>query len=324
MQQVWLSVDDLTRTYVQASRGIWIEAVFGVHALRYREGDSLFAGWRRQAYGRVGSVMDHLVELWPRPSVSGHRPGLLTESDHPEEIDALRFAPGWSDLADRARAELVIEALHTYTKLAVEPYWDAVQAVLEGARARLVRISGEAGVEALLSSLHPAIRWRPPWLEIGEPATGGDIDGRTADVRSGPDASGEERLDGRGLEIVPSFFCPPGYPLVRWADREDAPDVLFVPAARGLRLGQVVVADGAGRRALGLLVGQTRASVLRVVSDGACTTSELARRSGISVSAASQHARVLREAGLIRSERHRSAVIHTLTPLGAQLVGRSF
>jgi DNA-binding transcriptional ArsR family regulator len=59
--------------------------------------------------------------------------------------------------------------------------------------------------------------------------------------------------------------------------------------------------------------------VLASVADG-CTTTELARRAGVSLAAASQHAAVLRGAGLIASRRQGSAVVHVLTPLGAELL----
>ncbi|GDY53473.1 hypothetical protein SVIO_040960 [Streptomyces violaceusniger] len=72
-------------------------------------------------------------------------------------------------------------------------------------------------------------------------------------------------------------------------------------------------------RTLGKLVGQTRSAVLLEVGGG-CTTSELARRVGVSLASASQHASVLREAGLVHTLRQGSAVLHTLTPLGAALL----
>jgi DNA-binding transcriptional ArsR family regulator len=58
---------------------------------------------------------------------------------------------------------------------------------------------------------------------------------------------------------------------------------------------------------------------LRSIADG-CTTTELAARVGVSVAAASQHATVLREAGLITTRRQGSAVLHSLTPLGVELL----
>ncbi|MFB7796087.1 ArsR/SmtB family transcription factor [Streptomyces sp. NPDC056086] len=64
-------------------------------------------------------------------------------------------------------------------------------------------------------------------------------------------------------------------------------------------------------RTLGKLLGPTRAACLRVIEDG-CTTGELARRLGVAPPTASEHATVLREAGLITSIRTGSAVLHTL------------
>ena len=71
--------------------------------------------------------------------------------------------------------------------------------------------------------------------------------------------------------------------------------------------------------ALAALVGRNRAAVLRTIADG-CSTTELAGRVGISLAAASQHASVLRDAGLITTHRQGSAVLHVLTPLGAELL----
>jgi DNA-binding transcriptional ArsR family regulator len=71
--------------------------------------------------------------------------------------------------------------------------------------------------------------------------------------------------------------------------------------------------------ALAALVGRNRAAVLRATAHG-CTTTELADRVGISLASASQHASVLRDAGLITTRRQGSAVLHVLTPLGAELL----
>jgi DNA-binding transcriptional ArsR family regulator len=59
--------------------------------------------------------------------------------------------------------------------------------------------------------------------------------------------------------------------------------------------------------------------VLRALSTGA-TTSEIAQRLAISPASASEHATVLRNAGLIASGRERNTVIHALTPLGQTLL----
>jgi DNA-binding transcriptional ArsR family regulator len=72
-------------------------------------------------------------------------------------------------------------------------------------------------------------------------------------------------------------------------------------------------------RALASLLGRTRSAALQAIADG-CTTSELAQLIGVSVSAASQHATVLRNAGLITTQRDGKAVVHTLTLLGSSLL----
>ncbi|MFK0284096.1 ArsR/SmtB family transcription factor [Streptomyces sp. NPDC090499] len=76
--------------------------------------------------------------------------------------------------------------------------------------------------------------------------------------------------------------------------------------------------QGAGA-SLTSLLGRTRATVLRAVAAGA-TTGELARVAGVSASSISQHTSVLREAGLITSQRQAASVLHTLTPLGASML----
>ena len=91
---------------------------------------------------------------------------------------------------------------------------------------------------------------------------------------------------------------------------------LILPAA-DVRGGHLWAASRGS--ALAALVGRNRAAVLQSIADG-CTTTELARRVGISLAAASQHASVLRGAGLIATRRQGSAVLHVLTPLGAELL----
>jgi DNA-binding transcriptional ArsR family regulator len=98
---------------------------------------------------------------------------------------------------------------------------------------------------------------------------------------------------------------------------EGAAPRLVLPAAGD---GPVHLWDGPRPRgALAALVGRNRAAALGAIADG-CTTTELAERVGISLAAASQHASVLRGAGLIASRRQGSAVLHVLTPLGAELL----
>ncbi|MFC8665453.1 hypothetical protein [Streptomyces sp. NPDC057199] len=90
------------------------------------------------------------------------------------------------------------------------------------------------GVEALLSTLGPSLRWRPPHLEAEYPL------------------DRELRLDGRGLLLVPSVFCWQA-PITLTDPR--LPPVLVYPVARTHHWWLPQQA-GAGPRTLGRLIGQ--------------------------------------------------------------------
>jgi DNA-binding transcriptional ArsR family regulator len=188
-----------------------------------------------------------------------------------------------------------------YRTLALAPYWSRIQAAVDADRTRRARALLDGGVEGLLASLRPTMRWDAGVLE----------------VLDYPDTR-ELHLDGRGLLLVPSFFC--ARTPVALLDPA-LPPVLVYPVDR---LGGLVPEPGngagpasatGGREALAALLGRTRAAVLEATDDG-CTTGEVARRLRISPAAASQHTTVLRNAGLLVSHRERNTVLHTLTPLG--------
>jgi hypothetical protein len=122
-------------------------------------------------------------------------------------------------------------------------------------------------------------------------------------------------LGGRGLLLVPSVFC---WRVPVTLIDPGLPPVLVYPVTRGPDWWQPA-AGGRGAKTLANLLGPTRAACLRVIENG-CTTTELARRTGVSPPTASQHAGALREAGLTASTRRANTMLHTLTPLGAALL----
>jgi DNA-binding transcriptional ArsR family regulator len=74
-------------------------------------------------------------------------------------------------------------------------------------------------------------------------------------------------------------------------------------------------------RSLANLLGRTRSSVLTTIAESPhLTTKELASLLGISPAGASQHATVLREAGLISTRREGGAALHTLATAGFALL----
>jgi DNA-binding transcriptional ArsR family regulator len=154
------------------------------------------------------------------------------------------------------------------------------------------------GVEALLRTLRPAAAWSAGELQV--PAH----------------RDQELRLDGRGPRLIPSYFCVSG-PLTMF-DPALTP-VLIYPVERPP---DAYPARHTRPGALGALIGTTRAAVLQAVHTNPRTTEDLARRVGISAASASEHASVLRQAGLITSRRDRNRMEHLVSPLGLALLGQ--
>ncbi|MET7372515.1 ArsR/SmtB family transcription factor [Micromonospora arida] len=328
MLKIHFSGEDILRTRVApAADPVW-ELVLSLHVLRGRTRDPLTANWRRSVARdlRQDSGSEQLRLLFALNPPRGYFPDFLTPyasvDGFEAGLDALRSTPVEllhrdlsvlaaenqlpSSAAALARGEVsalhhLAESMEQYRSLAISPYWSRIQAAVAADRARRARALLDGGVEGLLTSLRPAMRWESGVLE----------------VRSYPH-SRELHLDGRGLLLVPSFFC--AATPVALLDPA-LPPVLVYPVDR---LGALVSADasaasGAARESLAALLGRTRAAVLQASNEG-CTTGEVARQLNISPAAASQHATVLRNAGLLVSHRERNSVLHTLTPLGRAML----
>jgi DNA-binding transcriptional ArsR family regulator len=223
-----------------------------------------------------------------------------------EWIDRRHRLPplAWAMAEAGGRPELAEATQVAYQEL-IQPFWPRIRASLHAEQAARRRTLAAEGPGALLASLQgPLIRWRPPVLEILRP---GQV---------------EMELGGRGIALVPSVFVGRAPSLHENPNDEDEMPRLVLPA-EGAGRARLWAASreraGARGSALAALVGRNRAAVLQSIADG-CTTTELARRVGISLAAASQHASVLRKAGLIATRRQGSAVLHVLTPLGAELL----
>ena len=129
-------------------------------------------------------------------------------------------------------------------------------------------------------------------------------------------------VSSQGLTIFPTAFSPFCAVWINYEpDRGMAVQGLMVPVT----ISRHAFETGPERRgdSLADLLGPTRACVLRACLDTPLTTTALARSVGISNSSASEHATVLRSAGLITSERHGNQVIHHTTQLGAALAHNS-
>ncbi|MEU9114309.1 winged helix-turn-helix domain-containing protein [Streptomyces sp. NPDC048483] len=211
---------------------------------------------------------------------------------------ATRPLPPWiRDMAEGSSRSLgrLAGVLQRYYEAAVAPYWPRVQGRIEADRAARGRALLDGGADRLLASLPPMLRWRAPVLEADYPV------------------DRDLHLNGRGLLLLPSYFCR--RTPVTFHNSELTPVLVYPVEHQTPRL----TPSAPPERCLGRLVGQTRSAILQGIGVG-CTTSELARRVNVSLASASQHATVLRDAGLLVTLRQGNAVLHTLTPLGAALL----
>lgn len=336
MARLQLNAEDLAKVVVGSSWGPFNEALMSLVHLGSQRGNSLVDGWRQAMRGRLDSRMMPLMAL---VSLQGFVADLHTvvgeASVIPDALDQLERAPSkhvrlelaelrpsstWAqrwfrDLSDGdrgARRELV-DLLRHYASTAIDPFWGPISAYLEAERARCARIMATEGVGSLLGKLHPKIRWRPPFLDTN-----------TDDVEVGTKAGEAQSVHiagGRSIVLEPSVFCP-NHPWVlsNLLDKTQ-PQYVVYPALRNMADATTLWTDRLrpGRQALSRLLGTTRADALDVVAD-TCTTTELARRLGVSPATASHHVGILRDARLIDSTRDGVAVRHRLTGLGAALL----
>ncbi|MFI8964886.1 ArsR/SmtB family transcription factor [Streptomyces sp. NPDC053493] len=322
MLRIHFTGNDLAGVRMAAQPDVLWETILSFHRLRDRRGSVVYGEWRSEARIRLGAETRLLAALVPG---RGYFPDFLTPPQGilglDEGLDAVRATPpgrlhtelaligaarsgrpavpsALRALADGGTEPLgrLLAALRSYHRAAVEPYWSHIQARVEADRAMRGRALLDGGADELLASLPPMLRWRSPVLEADYPVD--------RDVH----------LDGRGLLLQPSYFCR-GTPVV--LRDPGLPPVLVYPITH---CEAPTVRPPGGLPSLAKLVGHTRSAVLSAIGEGG-TTSELARRAGVSLASASQHAGVLREAGLVATLRNGNAVLHTLTPLGAALLG---
>jgi hypothetical protein len=192
---------------------------------------------------------------------------------------------------DTAILEKLVQALRDYFELAVAPHWPVIRAQVDADCDQRRRILVDGGVYALLNSLRPMLAWSTPAFA--------ETDGEEQGLR----------FHGARIVLLPAFFSlspavvtvPPSQPARL--------GLSFHPA---LRTGARQVAPGHRRRP-GQGTGRSaradegcRAATMAA----ACSTSELATRLGVTLSAVSRHTTVLRQAGLIITRRYRNTALH--------------
>lgn len=322
MLRIHFTPRDLARTTISTKPAPSWEILLSLHMLQHSEGRLIFEDWRRAVRTKVSpDQMRLLLELTPP---KGYSPDFLTPAESPPDFEtALEMtlstprqelrsqlellskyrpvSPWTRELAEGNSSSLhkLGRAIRSYHDAAIAPYWKSIGTHVSADHAHRGESLARHGVDRLLSTLHPRVRWVAPVLQV--------LDMQDRDLY----------LDGRGIELQPSAFCWQVPTKLR--DPQLKPILVYpIQHAPGI-LRQAGADLGATADVLGSLLGSTRASALEATVTG-CTTTELARLCKISPAAASHQATVLREAGLITTRRIGAAVRHEITQLGIWLL----
>lgn len=328
MLRVHFTSEDLARVRVRAEPDPLWEVLLSLHLLQTQQGAVEFGAWRGGARSAPLPFVRMLTTL-ARPK--GYSPDFLTPPTDAADLDtaldgllstgkrqlrtdigalAAEVAlPSWVGGVADGDVEMLRRlagGIRRYHDTVLAPYWPTIRAHVVASRARQAELAVSGGLEHMLDTLHPGVRWQDSTLEVPYPV------------------DQDLHLDGRGLTLVPSFFCWENP--ITLADPGHAP-MLVYPVERGLdwasRGGEPQ--SPPGTRSLAALLGRTRAAVLLTIAERPhLNTTELAHTLGVSPASASQHATVLREAGLVITHRHNGSALHVLSTRGTSLFGQPY
>ena len=330
--RIYFTAADLGRVRLAGQTDEMWEIVLSLHMLQTRDLPLIFDGWRRRSGQaiRARDITEDVSGLTALNPASNYFPDFLTPVGYGgglvAGIDAVRSTPAW-----RLRAELsrvrhsaalpgwthllaagdgdavshLCHQLRLYHHTVMAPFQPYIDHQLARVRERHLGHLATGGTESLLASLGPWCTWTPPVLRAPYPF------------------DRDLHLEGRGLLLVPSFFCA-RYP-VTFCDRELQP-VLVYPITHDPRwTGDPADSAATGLGSLRNLIGDTRVRILELTATTSFVTSgTLARRLHLSAPTVSHHTRIMRDTGLIHTVRDGQTVVHNVTSLGIALLTNTF
>lgn len=320
MWRIHLSTDDIRRVRLAPAIDPMWELVHGLQAITNGVGGLVFDPWRRKVRLHRPArwrALQTLVPAW------GYSPDFLTPvagtTDLREGFEAVLRTPrttlrtdlgrlgdetplpGWArSLAsgDPETLRRLVTALGRFHAAHLAPYWGEMRRQVNEELLTQRRTLCAQGIDGLLSGIGGTLRWEPPAIVLVNKRSELDIE-----------------LGGRGVVLQPSFFA---FNDITLMDLPGEPMVLIYPVSH--RLGWLD--PGAAGARLEDLLSRTRAAMLDCLAGGSCTTSELAKRLDISQASSSEQTKILREAGLIISDRDGRRVVHTASELGLTLLSQ--
>ncbi|MGQ0841134.1 DUF5937 family protein [Actinokineospora sp.] len=196
-----------------------------------------------------------------------------------------------------AGLRLLADEIAAYWESALADDWPRIVALLDAEVFRGSRLLAENGAGELLNDLHDTVHWDGDTLSIAQ---------RHCTAAQVP--------DGSGLVLVPSVFV---WPSVLSVSAGESPQLAY--PARGIATLWADPPDPTDP--LSAVLGRSRARLLAEM-DTPTSTTELARRTGMSAGGASQHLAALRAAGLVTSHRQGKRVLSARTTLADALLSR--
>jgi DNA-binding transcriptional ArsR family regulator len=323
--RVHFTSEDLGRLRLARSVDWMWEVVLSLHLLQSRELQLVFDSWRRHVAASLSPAlvqcMAFLNAVNPKAS---YFPDFLTPVNETGDLacgidlvhstTTAQFSVQLAELArtqalpspvrllaagDKAAVAHLCSALHTYYDAAVAPFRQRINVCLAAVRSEHAQTMTTGGSEALLRSLGPYCDWQPPLLVARYPC---DFD---------------IHLDGRGLLLIPSFYCV-RYPVTVF-DHELSP-VLVLPIPHDPRWMCGGEPRAVGGETLTDLLGDTRARILDLAENATLATGVIANKLHVSAQTISYHTKILRDAGLITSNRDGASIVHDVTAMGVALL----
>jgi hypothetical protein len=290
---------------------IW-ECVASVLVLKGALGRDIHDRWTTQAHERLkgfdwrllGDLLEPEARVVPGfvcPPPTSPLPDLETElavlratpaAQIAREIEAIPAITTEPPAAD-ALAEVIAE----YWDRAIAPFWPRVRALLEADVQYRARRLTTGGASALFADLNPAVHWHDDRLRIDHPRV-----------------SARRGLRGKGLLLVPSAFVWPrvfSISVPGWQ-----PTMRYPPRGIAQLWDTRKVTPS---KALAGVFGPTRARLLTEL-DNPSSTTDLARRTGLTPGGVSQHLTALKAAGLVSAHRVGRQVLYARTAVAEELL----
>lgn len=328
--RIHFTAEDLARTRVAEAPMPLVELKQAARTLQDRSQPARLSGWRRHSLAQLSAAARLALDFIPSVGWSPTFIGAPQAGSPEELIEQVRATPTRQirralttilphnstmgvpsltrHLTEPDFLSRLCDGLSALYGVLLAPYWPEMVDIFTADRSVRMRQVLHGGVEQLLNQANPqGMCWNPPVLEIPTPRDNNEYD---------------LHLEGRGLLLVPSTMLM--RPVIHY-DAEPQHAVTY-PARHDQPLRRLTtfapkVAPTRSTAPVAALLGHTRAAVLTAIAEHpGCSTKELAAVAGLAPSSASEHATVLREAGLITTVRHRNTALHSTSQLGLNLL----